>query len=69
MLILAFIAVSLLKVCVCIPLEEFYPYGTAIGDSKLVKNDDGSSPRVTISSLFPFFNNQHNSLFVSNISS
>ncbi|XP_060075248.1 sushi domain-containing protein 2-like [Ylistrum balloti] len=47
-----------------IPIEEFYPFGESNGDSDFPKNDDGSSPAVTISTLFPFFNNQHGSLYV-----
>ncbi|XP_069107045.1 protein mesh-like [Argopecten irradians] len=55
---------SLTKLSVSIPLEDFYPYGAAQGDTDFPKNDDGSSPVVTISTLFPFFNNQHYSLYV-----
>ncbi|XP_069105864.1 protein mesh-like [Argopecten irradians] len=55
---------SLTKLSASIPLEDFYPYGAAQGDTDFPKNDDGSSPVVTISTKFPFFNSQHDSLYV-----
>ncbi|XP_069118209.1 protein mesh-like isoform X2 [Argopecten irradians] len=48
----------------CIPVSEFYPFGAAEHDRSFPKNDDGSSPRVNISTLFPFFNSQRDSLYV-----
>ncbi|XP_060071369.1 protein mesh-like [Ylistrum balloti] len=47
-----------------IPVSQFYPYGETVHDHSFPKNDDGSSPRVNISTLFPFFNSQHDSLYV-----
>ena len=52
--------------CCSIPLSDFYPYGTSEGDSVLPANDDGSSGEIEISILFPYFDRNHNSLFVSN---
>ena len=46
-------------------LDDFYPYGSQNGDTAMPKNDDGSSPDIPISSLFPFFNHQHSKLTVS----
>lgn len=48
-----------------VPLAEFYPFGSGVGDSRLVPNDDGSSPRVVLPSPFLFFDRDHNALFVS----
>ena len=48
-----------------IELKNFYPYGIDNGDTLVPTNDDGSSGRVDISSPFPFFDQNHNSLFVS----
>jgi hypothetical protein len=48
-----------------IELENFYPYGPQNGDSAVPRNDDGSSGLVNIGFPFPFFDNDHNSLFVS----
>ncbi|XP_033733506.1 uncharacterized protein LOC117322677 [Pecten maximus] len=53
-----------LHIVTCIPVSEFYPFGRAVHDHNFPKNDDGSSPRVNISTLFPFFNSQHDSLYV-----
>ncbi|VDI06759.1 Hypothetical predicted protein [Mytilus galloprovincialis] len=49
---------------VCIPLGMFYPYGSSYGDSKLHKNDDGSSDEIYITTAFPFFNHSERALFV-----
>jgi hypothetical protein len=46
-------------------LVNFYPYGLPAEDEKVTKNDDGSSPDIPISTLFPFFNHQHDHLIVS----
>ncbi|XP_033733509.1 mucin-like protein [Pecten maximus] len=53
-----------LHIVSCIPDSEFYPFGRAVLDHDFPKNDDGSSSRVNISTLFPFFNSQHDSLYV-----
>lgn len=50
---------------ITVPLAEFYPFGDAVGDSKLSPNDDGSSGQIAISIQFPFFDNNHDSLYVS----
>ncbi|XP_022089140.1 sushi domain-containing protein 2-like isoform X2 [Acanthaster planci] len=41
-----------------------FPHGVTEGDTFLPPNDDGSSGRVPISILFPFFDHNHDSLFV-----
>ncbi len=48
-----------------IVLEDFYPYGPENGDTSVPTNDDGSSGRVNIGFPFPFFDEEHESLFVS----
>ena len=48
-----------------IELEDFYPYGPENGDTTVPTNDDGSSGRVNIGFPFPFFDDEHESLFVS----
>ena len=48
-----------------IELEDFYPYGPQNGDTSVPTNDDGSSDRVNIGFPFPFFDEDHESLFVS----
>lgn len=44
---------------------DFYPFGQQNGDSRAPTNDDGSTDPIPVSSLFPFFNHQHDSLIVS----
>ena len=51
--------------CFTIPLSDFYPYGVSEGDTALPANDDGSSGEISISILFPYFDQNHDSLFVS----
>ena len=48
-----------------IELEDFYPYGTDNGDNSVPMNDDGSSGQINIAFPFPFFDEDHDSLFVS----
>ena len=48
-------------------LDDFHPYGSQNGDTAMSKNDDGSSPDIPISSLFPFFNHQHSKLTASKL--
>ncbi|KAL9985251.1 hypothetical protein ACROYT_G007629 [Oculina patagonica] len=45
-------------------LQNFYPFGQSEGDLLLPANDDGSSGTVPISIPFPFFDRNHDSLFV-----
>ena len=47
--------------------DLFYPYGRGKGDVSAPINDDGSSPEIPISTLFPFFDHQHDHLIVSTI--
>ncbi|XP_078337855.1 protein mesh-like isoform X2 [Crassostrea virginica] len=44
--------------------DLFYPYGRGKGDVSAPINDDGSSPEIPISTLFPFFDHQHDHLIV-----
>ena len=48
-----------------IVLPNFYPFGVSEGDQLVPTNDDGSSGTIPISILFPFYDRNHNSLFVS----
>ena len=62
---LALVAVLLLYRVKAIPLAEFYPFGNALGDKGLFRNDDGSSLVLNLTTSFPFFNRDHLTLFVS----
>ena len=46
-------------------LPNFYSFGQSEGDQLLPPNDDQSSGTIPISIHFPFFDQNHNSLFVS----
>ena len=48
-----------------IVLPNFYPFGVSDGDQLVPTNDDGSSGTIPISIQFPFYDRNHNSLFVS----
>ena len=50
---------------ICITVKDFALYGSEHGDTQAPTNDDGSTSPIPVSSLFPFFNQQHNSLTVS----
>ena len=50
-------------------LPNFYPFGQSEGDQFLPQNDDESSGIVSITIEFPFFDQNHSSLFVSRPSS
>jgi hypothetical protein len=50
---------------ICITVDDFTRYGLEHGDTRAPTNDDGSTPPIPISSPFPFFNHQHDSLIVS----
>ncbi|CAH3035734.1 unnamed protein product [Porites lobata] len=45
-------------------LGNFYPFGESEGDKVVTPNDDGSSGEVSISFPFPFFGQEHDSLFI-----
>ena len=48
-----------------IPLDQFYPFGEGVGDTATPKEDDGSSPRITLNRLFPFYEKDHFIIWVS----
>ena len=60
-----FVPILLVKSCFGVSLSEFYPYGANEGDTFLQPNDDGSSGEINISVLFPYFDQYHDSLYVS----
>ncbi|CAH3193578.1 unnamed protein product [Porites evermanni] len=45
-------------------LPRFYPFGGNEGDQSVERNDDGSSGEVPLSISFPYFDQNHKSLFV-----
>ena len=64
-LFILIVLVCKIESIVMLSLSEFYPYGDTQGDRSLPANDDNSSGRVRLSILFPYFDKNHDSLFVS----
>jgi len=62
---ITFVLILYFNSVICITVRDFAPYGPKSNDTQASPNDDGSTPPILISSLFPFFNHQHNSLIVS----
>ena len=60
----------LLKNCAkSIPLSQFYPFGSDTAaefgsDTFLSPNDDGSSSTIFLTSVFPFFDENFDTVFV-----
>ena len=54
------------EVC-CITVEEFYTFGEGSGDSRLLRNDDGSSEAITLRTEFPFFDLIFRRVYVSTL--
>ena len=65
----AFVYVLLLclvQQALCIPRSMFYRFGEENGDSILAPTDDGSSLQINLQGgFFPYFGEDHTSLFVS----
>lgn len=55
-----------IEVC-CITVEEFYTFGEGSGDSRLPRNDDGSSEPITLRTEFPFFDQIRRRVYVSTL--
>ncbi|XP_062913374.1 alpha-tectorin-like [Mobula hypostoma] len=51
---------------VCSLGDLFYPFGNGSGDITTPVSDDGSSPSISISTSFPFFERFYDSLYVNN---
>ena len=54
----------LFKDTMCIPLADFYPFGERERDSLVGRNDDGSSELITLTSKFPFFDENFRNIYV-----
>ena len=49
-----------------VPLSEFFPYGTPANDQQLPPNDDGSTSKLSLPRIFPYFNNNHRQIYLAN---
>ena len=62
----ALILFASFRVAVCIPLRDFFSFGRfAQLDSTLPRNDDGSSPAIDLSVIFPYFDRNYRVVYVS----
>ena len=57
----------LYKDALCIPLAHFYPFGESVRDAAVGKNDDGTSELITLTSNFPFFDENFRKIYVRNV--
>ena len=48
-----------------VPMESFYPFD--MNDTQLTRGSDVVSPGITLTTNFPFFNDTHNVLYVSDL--
>jgi len=58
----------LLKTSLCIPLDQFYPFGATEADAQVPQDpqdDDNFSPNISLPKQFLFFGETFSSLFVS----
>ncbi|XP_062601517.1 protein mesh-like [Saccostrea cucullata] len=61
---------NIAQLCIFVPatlsltLNELFPFGNEAGDRELKGIDDGSSPKLVLSTPFPYFNQRNPSLFV-----
>ena len=49
-----------------VPVSEFFPFGSAANDQVLPPNDDGSTNALPLPRLFPYFNNNHQQIYLAN---
>ncbi|XP_065942667.1 uncharacterized protein [Magallana gigas] len=66
LLVVALSSIMLPTTVTGFPLSQFYPFGSAAGDSSLPANDDESTPSIPLAVRFPFFGSSYSSLYVNN---
>ena len=55
----------LLKFVEAVPLASFYTFGSSAGDTSLPRNDDGYSSLISLTTAFPYFGTNPNTVYVS----
>jgi len=58
-------AINCIQLANCIPLSQFYPFGITPGDFSLPRTLDGFSAPINLTVAFPFFDQNHDVVFVS----
>ena len=61
------LALTSLSSVTAIPLDDFYPFGLAVGDTALPSTDDGSSVLITLNREFPFYGRRQGIVVVSHL--
>ena len=49
-----------------VPLSEFFPFGSSANDTVFPPNDDGSTDALPLDVVFPYFDNNHRSIYLAN---
>ena len=49
-----------------VPLSEFFPFGFSANDSLFPANDDTSTDALLLPGVFPYFDNNHRSIYLAN---
>ena len=60
------ILLCLVVIIQSVPFSEFFPYGITVNDQQLAPNDDGSTSRLSLPRIFPYFNNNHRQIYLAN---
>ena len=61
------LALTSLSSVTAIPLDDFYPFGLAAGDTALPRTDDESSDPITLNREFPFYGRRQDVVVVSHL--
>ena len=61
------LALTSLSSVTAIPLDDFYPFGLAAGDTALLSTDDESSEPITLNREFPFYGRRQDVVVVSHL--
>ena len=66
LIVSVFVFVTCFQKAFCIPLNDFFPFGTTQSDLALPRNDDRSSSAITLSVAYPYFDANYRVVYVSN---
>ncbi|CAF1024950.1 unnamed protein product [Adineta steineri] len=47
-------------------LDDFFPFGSEVGDTRMLLNDDGSLGPIPLPFIFPYFDNNHRQIYQAN---
>jgi hypothetical protein len=61
-----FVIIYMVGIIYTVPLSEFFPYGLTANDEVFPPNDDDSTNALPLPRIFPYFNNNHRQIYLSN---